>query len=92
MIKGVNKRIVEISNTDNKYFYKALLFVKSDCCDLSDRKIESEANKYLNNIIKKEPVKPGYLRRKRSIKKNVLFTLFVFGVGILSIVILSLIK
>lgn len=94
MLKGVNKRIVEISNTNSKYFYKALLFVKPEYCDLTDKKTEAEANKYLNGIIFNETlIKPGYLRkRKRKIKNNFLFILFVLGVGIISIALLYFIK
>ena len=30
MLKGVNKSVVEINNTDNEYIEKAILFIKPD--------------------------------------------------------------
>ncbi len=42
-MRGINKMIVEINNTDNKYFEKAILFLKPDllnvntsCAELSE--------------------------------------------------------
>lgn len=90
MIKGVNKRIVEISDTNNRYFYKALLFVNAEMRDISNRKIEEEANKYLNSIIYKEKFRPGYLRKRKKLKKKVLFMLFILGIGVLSLLVLNI--
>lgn len=90
MIKGVNKRIVEVTNTNNKYFYKALLFVNTDCADMSDRKIENEANKYLNRMFLSSGQKPGYLRKRRKIKRNVLYSLLFLSIGIAAVVFFAL--
>ncbi len=35
MLKGINKQIIEIKCTNNEYFEKALLFVRSSSCDVS---------------------------------------------------------
>lgn len=53
MIKGVNKRIVEINNTDNEYFDKAILFVSSDVGEIPPAKLSEYAGNYLDKIGKK---------------------------------------
>lgn len=50
MIKGVNKRVVEITSTDNEYFEKAVLYLKTDKSDASVSSIEAAAREYLRKI------------------------------------------
>ncbi len=52
MIKGVNKAIIEINETGNKYFEKAILFLREDACEQSKKKLETKAKDYLENIQK----------------------------------------
>ena len=54
VIKGVNRRIVEITSTEHEFFEKAVLYVKSDKAALPAEKITEEAREYLRRII---PVK-----------------------------------
>ena len=58
MIKGVNRRIVEITSTEHEYFEKAVLYVKADKSNLPSEKITEEAREYLGRIV---PVKKTYL-------------------------------
>lgn len=51
MIKGVNKRVVEITSTDHEYFEKAVLYVKADKSDISHQRITEEAREYLGRIV-----------------------------------------
>ncbi len=50
MIKGVNKRIVEINNTQNEYFEKAILYIKPEKSSLPQRELSEEAINYLNSL------------------------------------------
>lgn len=50
MIKGVNRRVVEITSTDNEYFEKAVLYVKADRSDVSAARLEEEAREYMDRI------------------------------------------
>lgn len=50
MIKGVNKRVVEITSTDNEYFEKAVLYVKADKLNLPSARLEEEAREYIGKI------------------------------------------
>ena len=52
MIKGVNKAIIEINETGNKYFEKAILFVRAEKSEESQKKLEYKAKEYLSNIDK----------------------------------------
>lgn len=54
MIKGVNKRIVEITSTEHEFFEKAVLYVRADKSSLPAEKITEEAREYLGRIV---PVK-----------------------------------
>ena len=49
MIKGVNKAIIEVNDTGNKYFEKAILFVKSDYKDTSQKTLEKHAKEFISN-------------------------------------------
>ena len=51
MIKGVNKRVVEITSTDHEYFEKAVLYVKSDKSDVPAERLGEEARMYLGKIV-----------------------------------------
>lgn len=46
MVKGINKRIVEISCGDSPYFEKAVLFLRSDAPPAPPSKIAAEAKLY----------------------------------------------
>jgi len=54
MIKGVNRRIVEITSTEHEYFEKAVLYVRADKSNLPTDKITEEAREYIGRIV---PVK-----------------------------------
>lgn len=56
MIKGVNKRVVEITSTDNEYFERAVLYVRSDKLDLPSARLEEEAREYIGRLApRREP-------------------------------------
>lgn len=61
MIKGVNKRIVEITSTEHEFFEKAVLYVRADKCDTPTDKITEEAKEYIGRIVpvKKTAVSSG---------------------------------
>lgn len=54
MIKGVNKRVIEITGTDHEYFEKAVLYVKADKSSAPAEILGEEAREYLGRIV---PVK-----------------------------------
>ena len=48
MVKAVNKLILEINNTENEYFEKAVLYIRPDKAD--DSKLGESAEKYLRRL------------------------------------------
>lgn len=47
MLRGVNKQIIEVNNTGNRYFERALLFVKPEYSDAGQERLEREADRLL---------------------------------------------
>lgn len=58
MIKGVNRRVVEITSTDNEYFEKAVLYVKADKRNVPAVRLEEEAREYMGKIAPKKGSEP----------------------------------
>ena len=54
MIKGVNKRIIEINNPENDYFEKAILFINSSKLQESEPILNRSADIYFKSLQAKE--------------------------------------
>ena len=50
MIKGVNRRVIEINNPDGEYFEKAILFVKPEKSGDKPETLKIAARKYLSEV------------------------------------------
>lgn len=59
MVKAVNKLILEINNTENEYFEKAVFYVRPEMS--GSNKLRAQAQLYLGNI--------GLEKRKRRINR-----------------------
>ena len=80
MIKGVNRRVVEITSTDNEYFEKAVLYVKADKRDVPAARLEEEAREYMGRIAPRrnpEPV-PLALKLGAAAASAVALTLLIY--------------
>ena len=75
MVKGVNKQIVEISNTENEYFERAILFVNPDKLSTGGKRLENEANQFVGSCVRYR------VRPKQSSAKRVLFNLSMIASG-----------
>lgn len=74
MIRGINKRIIEVNDTGSELFEKALLFVKNDSCT-DEEHLKKEAERVVAAYMTDEgnTYRPGYLRyteKKRRSKKT----------------------
>ena len=49
LIKGVNKQVLEITETQNGFFEKAIFFVKPEYIGMSEGKLRESAKKELEN-------------------------------------------
>lgn len=50
MIKGVNRRVIEINSTQSDYFEKAVLYLRPGSVDLPQKQLSDEANAYIAEI------------------------------------------
>jgi hypothetical protein len=50
MVRGVNRQIIEINDTGNKYFEKALLFVAPGRSNTAEEKLNLEAGEYILSL------------------------------------------
>lgn len=80
MLRGINRRIIEINKTDNEFFEKAILFVRPDKFDYSHQKLSAQAESYLNSISRKNS-------NVRFAKKNVIS----FAISVLLVILGALI-
>lgn len=55
MLKGVNKQILEVTNTDSPYFEKIIFFVRSSSPLTDKEKLKKEAEKISQNTALKPP-------------------------------------
>ncbi len=49
MVKGVNKTVIEINETGNKYFERVVFFVNPEYSFMSQNKLESKAIDYMSD-------------------------------------------
>ena len=68
MVRGTNKRIIEINDTQNPYFERAVLYLKDSQADSPAKALEHQAQTFLSSI--RSPflrgTKPPCLRRLSS--------------------------
>ncbi|BCI59489.1 hypothetical protein BN3661_00341 [Eubacteriaceae bacterium CHKCI005] len=64
MIRGVNKQIVEVSETENDYFERAILFVRPGAMDSPEPELRKQAKALLQSMGKAK----GKSRRTRSFR------------------------
>jgi hypothetical protein len=84
MIKGVNKQILEVTNTENPYFEKIIFFIKPQYKNEDSKKLESEAHSLISSAQK--PPKIKYTRRQ-IFKAVMRFCLVLLAGGALSFLI-----
>lgn len=83
MIKGVNKQILEVTNTENPYFEKIIFFVKPEYKNADRKKLQKEAEA-LATITQKPPkIKVSKRRIAKIAMGSVLFTLTGFALSYL---------
>ncbi len=79
MIKGVNKQVLEISETQNGFFEKAIFFVKPEYCGMGEGRLRESARKEIEKA-GKPPVR-NYKYKNEKIKNVVkISAVFILGV------------
>lgn len=77
MVKGVNKTIIEITNTGNKFFNRVILFVSPEYVDKSDKKLTDEAQ----TIIKRLETSESQSLRKAVMRERKRRKIFFFSLA-----------
>lgn len=77
MIKGVNKQVLEITNTENPYFEKIIFFVKSEYTSEDRAKLKKEAE----NFALKAGKPPKSRKTRKEIRYIIAQTVLCLGAG-----------
>ncbi len=74
MIKGVNHTIIEVSNPCNRYFERALLFVRPTLEEIPARRLQLQADCFVENLGTPPATKAivAQNRRNRKLKRLIL--------------------
>jgi len=80
MLRGVNRRIIEINETGNQYFERAILYVRADCIDTDETKLFSSASDYLKSMVnlKVPEAKKRRSKTQKKTKKKIIATIAAF--------------
>lgn len=78
MLKGVNKQILEVTNTDNEYFEKIIFFVRSNSPTFEETKLKYEAEKISKTATKPPKTKPNFA----GVIRILTYSLISAGIGI----------
>lgn len=76
MLRGVNRQVIEISETDCEYFERVLFFVKPECVCVSEGKLRERAN-----AIAGKTDRPPMTRAVRSKIRTVAYMAAAAGMG-----------
>ena len=76
MVKGVNKTIIEISNTGNKLFNRVILFVSPEYVDKSDKKLADEAQSLIRKLesMSGESLRSAVKRQRKRKRRIIIFS------------------
>jgi hypothetical protein len=64
MVRGVNKQIVEIINTGNEYFEKAILIVNPEKFKAERDELQEQADLFVNSYIRGKAPRPRRARTR----------------------------
>lgn len=88
MLKGVNKQILEVTNTENPYFEKIIFFVNPEYMNEDREKLKKEAE----TLAKSTKTKPPKIKHsKKEILTTLLLSILLICAGIAVSFLLNLI-
>ncbi len=77
MLRGVNRRIIEINECNSAYFERAIFIIRPDASNISDGALRGEADA----LIKKMWQPPSVRRRKYKISRRVLWLITLISLA-----------
>ena len=88
LVKGVNRQIIEINDTGNKYFEKALLFVAAGKSDTAIAELNRQAKEYMLTLSSKTEKAESLRERWQRKNRRKLFIIATAGVILCAAVLL----
>ncbi len=79
MIKGINHQVIEIADTENRYYERAFLVLRPEYASISRELLEKEARKLIKNLDTVSSSKP-----KRVMLSKLLTCCVFLAIGALS--------
>ncbi len=94
MLRGINRSIIEINETENRYFERVLIFVRPEFGSFPESYLQKEAAKMVGGMSSK-PVglkskKYRSARKKARLKRNIILTTIFGGLAVLSVLFVML--
>ncbi len=71
MIKGISHQIIEVTDTENRYYERALLVLRPEYASIAREVLEKEARKMLKNMDTLSTAKPKSIRLQRILLSTV---------------------
>ena len=72
MIRGVNRQIIEVNDTQSEFFERAIFFVRPECREENERKLHLQAVKFVEKNAP-TPVKAHSKGKKYHISRKALW-------------------
>ena len=69
MVRGVNKKVIEINCTEHAVFERAILFVKPGCAEQGEQQLQHQAGDFVTSV-HFDGAPPLLAKRKRRTKKQ----------------------
>lgn len=63
MVRGINKRVVEVVDMEHEYFERAILFVKEEQREREDPILRQEAGRYIRGLRYRPGARGGRMKR-----------------------------
>ncbi len=82
MVKGINKQIIEVVDTGNRYIQKAILFVRPEKADYDPQFLIHQAKQYLKQTEAGKPPTPLKKNPIRRILRAALYLALGVAIGI----------
>ena len=86
MIKGVNRQIIEINETQHKFFERVFLFVRPQYSEMADDVLRAEANQLIQDFGRPPRSRKAVLAarartRRRGLIRKIVSSLLCAGMG-----------
>ncbi len=79
LLKGVNKRVVEISATDNEYFERAIFIVRCEKDNTDSNTLDRQAQSFINHVTCKNVDVINIRKIKSDTKKRIWYKRFIMA-------------